>query len=208
MRNAALCGEDPRVSAQGATRLLATAQNRYLSVADHTVRMSRYTKAIADQLGLEAGRAQMLRGASKLHDIGKLAIPDRILLKPTRLTASEWAVLERHTTIGHELLSDSGSEQLDVAASIALSHHERWDGQGYPHGLRGEEIPLEVRIATVADVFDALTRIRPYRPAFKVAEAFELIQAGRETQFDPAVVDAFLSAGLEIRRLRRGAARI
>jgi HD-GYP domain-containing protein (c-di-GMP phosphodiesterase class II) len=208
MRNAGLCIEDSGVSVQSVTRLLATAQNRYLSVADHTVRMSRYTKAIANQLSLEVGRAELLRGASKLHDIGKLAIPDRILLKPTKLTASEWAVMERHTTIGYELLSDSGSELLDIAASIALSHHERWDGQGYPHGLRGEEIPLEARIATVADVFDALTRIRSYRPAFKVAEALELVQGGRGTQFDPAVVDAFFSAGLEIRRLRREAQRI
>jgi response regulator RpfG family c-di-GMP phosphodiesterase len=196
------------VTGPGTTRLLATAESRYLSVSDHVVRMSRYTEAIACQLGLAADRAQLLRGASKLHDIGKLAIPDRILLKPTKLTASEWAVMERHTTIGHELLSDSGSELLDVAASIALSHHERWDGQGYPHGLRGEEIPIEVRIATVADVFDALTRIRSYRPAFKVAEALELVRLGRGTQFEPAVVDAFFSAGLEIRRLRRGAQRI
>ncbi len=184
-------------------RLLATFEGRYASVAAHIARMSRYTEAIALRLGLDADRARLLRGASKLHDIGKLAIPDRVLLKPGPLTARERTIIERHAPIGHELLTDSGSELLDIAAAIALSHHEHWDGSGYPQGLRGDEIPLGARIAAVADVFDSLTRMRSYRPAFKVAAALEVVQLRRGTHFDPDVVDAFFAAQPEIRRLRR-----
>jgi response regulator RpfG family c-di-GMP phosphodiesterase len=188
--------------------LLATVEDRYLSVAAHLARMSRYTEVIARQLGLDADRARLLRGASKLHDIGKLAIPDRVLLKPGKLTPKERTMIERHALIGYELLVDSGSELLDVAASIAFSHHERWDGDGYPQGLRGDAIPFEARIAAVADVFDSLTRMRSYRPAFKVAAALEAVRLGRGTQFDPDVVDAFFAAQPEIRRLRHRAERV
>jgi HD-GYP domain-containing protein (c-di-GMP phosphodiesterase class II) len=198
--------KDCLVTAKAAqARLLATVEGRYQSVAAHIARMSRYTEAIALRLGLDAHGARLLRGASKLHDIGKLAIPDRILLKPARLTARERTIIERHAPIGYELLADSGSELLDIAAAIALSHHEHWDGSGYPQGLRGDEIPLEARIAAVADVFDSLTRVRSYRPAFKFAEAFELVRHCCGTQFDPDVVEAFLAAQPEIRRLRRRA---
>jgi putative two-component system response regulator len=186
-------------------RLVATVDGRYMSVAAHLARMSRYTEAIAHRLGLDDDRSMLLRGASKLHDIGKLAIPDRILLKPSSLTARERTIIERHAAIGHQLLADSGNELLDVAAAIALSHHEHWDGSGYPHGLGGDEIPLEARIAAVADVFDSLTRTRSYRPAYKVAAALEVVRLRRGTQFDPAVVDAFFAAQPEIRRLRRRA---
>src|SRR5205807_3874466 len=140
-------GENCLVTGEVHARLLATAEGRYASVAAHIVRMSRYTEAIARRLGLDADRATLLRGASKLHDIGKLAIPDRILLKPATLTARERAIIERHAPIGYEFLADSGSEVLDVAAAIALSHHEHWDGSGYPQGQRGDEIPLGARIA-------------------------------------------------------------
>jgi response regulator RpfG family c-di-GMP phosphodiesterase len=182
---------------------MATAEARYLSMAAHIDRMSRYAEVIARQLGVAASRALTLRGAAKLHDFGKVAIPDRILLKPGPLTAAERCVVERHTVVGHELLRDSGSELLDIAAVIALSHHERWDGSGYPQGLGRDEIPLEARIATLADVFDSLTRERPYRPAVKVAHALQLVRAGRGVQFDPDVVDAFFAAQAEIRRTRK-----
>jgi len=121
---------------------------------------SRASAAVALELGFHPWRARSIRAASKLHDIGKIAIPDRILLKPGPLTLAEREIMQRHTVVGYELLADSGDGMLDLAASIALSHHERWDGTGYPQGLRGEEIPLEVRIAAIADVFDALRRPR------------------------------------------------
>jgi len=144
----------------------------------------------------------LLRGTAKLHDFGKVATPDRILLKPGPLTAEERRVMELHTVIGYDLLRDSDSPLLDVAAKIALWHHERWDGAGYPQGLAGDEIPIEARIASVADVFDSLIRPRPYRPALKVGPALDLISAGRGTQFDPGVIDAFSAARPEIMRVR------
>jgi HD-GYP domain-containing protein (c-di-GMP phosphodiesterase class II) len=183
--------------------LAATTEARYLSVATHVDRMSRYVDVITRHLGLDDLGARLLRGAARLHDAGKVAIPDRILLKPGPLTPAERSVIELHTVIGHELLRDIGSDLLDVAAVIALSHHERWDGTGYPHGRAREEIPLCGRIAAVADVFDSLTSDRPYRPAFAVDRALGMIEAERGKQFDPCVVDAFLAGLPEIRRARR-----
>jgi HD-GYP domain-containing protein (c-di-GMP phosphodiesterase class II) len=184
-------------------RLHAAAEGRYHGIAAHTDRMSLYVEVIARALGISAARARLLRGAAKLHDIGKIAIPDRILLKPGPLTRFERSVIERHPIIGHDLLRGSDCELLDVAASIALSHHERWDGSGYPHGLCGERIPAEARIAAVADVFDSLTRNRSYRPALRIGEALRLVRDGSGTQFDPGVVDAFFAEEMEIRRVRR-----
>ena len=185
------------------TRLVATVEGRYLSVAAHLARMSRYTETIALRLGLDIERANLLRGASKLHDIGKLAIPDRILLKPGPLTARERTIIERHAPIGHELLSDSGSELLDVAAGIALSHHEHWDGSGYPRGLRADEIPLGARIIAVVDAWDAMTTSRPYRSALAYEEATRRLADGAGTQWDPAMVHAFLQVLAEDRSVGR-----
>ena len=183
-------------------RLAATSEALYFGIAGHIDRVSRYAETIARQLRLAPRRARALRGAAKLHDFGKIAIPDRILLKPAPLTAAERRVVERHTVIGHELLSDSDSELLDLAAVIALCHHEHWDGSGYPQGLAEDEIPLEARISAVADFFDSLTRERPYRRALPLREALRLVRAGSGTQFDPLVVDAFFATQREIRRLR------
>src|SRR2546426_5239593 len=144
--------------------LATTAERRYVAIADHIERVSRYAELIGRQLGFDAGQAALVRGATKLHDIGKIAIPDRILLKPGALTPAERVIIERHAAIGHQLLDDPDSELLTMAATVALSHHERWDGLGYPHGLAGAEIPIEARIAAVADVFDSLIRMRTYRP--------------------------------------------
>jgi len=185
------------------TRLLAGTEDLLLGIAAHIDRMSRYAEVIARQLGLDADCARTIRGAAKLHDFGKIAIPQRILLKPGPLTEQERLVIERHAVIGHQLLRGSTCELLDMAAEIALSHHERWDGRGYPRGLGRTKIPLEARIAAVADVFDSLTRGRSYRAAFKLQPALELIRAGRGTHFDPDVVDAFLAAEAEILRVRR-----
>src|SRR5581483_5519882 len=147
---------------------------------------------LAERLGLEPERCELIRAASALHDVGKIAIPDRILLKPGPLTAAERRDMERHAGIGHALLSGSSSELLEVAAVIALTHHERYDGRGYPRGLAGTEIPLEGRIASIADVYDALTSARVYRAALPAEQAIALLRAGRGTQFDPLVLDLFL----------------
>ena len=132
-------------------RMLATNEARHFGIAAHIEQMSRYAETTARELGMSASRARLLRGAAKLHDFGKLATPDRILLKPGPLTAAERRVMELHTVIGYDLLRDSDSPLLDVAAKIALWHHERWDGAGYPQGLAGDEIPIEARIASVAE---------------------------------------------------------
>jgi PAS domain S-box-containing protein len=164
----------------------------------HIERMSRYCELIATHLGLEVELCEQLRIASPMHDVGKIAVADSILLKPGPLDADERAEMERHPDIGHGILAGSGAELLDLAASIACTHHERFDGGGYPCGLRGEEIPLEGRIAAVADVFDALTSDRVYRTAFSRADAFAMMRAERGAHFDPRVLDAFLEAEVEI----------
>lgn len=160
----------------------------------HIERMSVICAALARQLGLPDDRCELIRIASPLHDIGKLGIPDRVLLNPDPLTDEEWVVMRKHSELGHRLLSGSGEELLDLAATIALTHHERLDGSGYPNGLKGEEIPIEGRIAAVADVFDALTSGRVYQRAYSVDEALGILRAGRGKLFDPVVVDAFLEA--------------
>jgi PAS domain S-box-containing protein len=147
---------------------------------------------LATRLGWSEEQVMMLRAATPLHDIGKLAIPESILRKPGPLDEGERAVMERHTEIGHRILADSDSELLQMAASIALAHHEWYDGSGYPRRLVGEEIPLEGRIVAVADTLDALLSDRPYRPAIEAGEAAAVICRHRRTQFDPEVVDELL----------------
>jgi len=144
---------------------------------------------LATRLGWSEEQIMVLRAAAPMHDIGKLAIPARILRKPAPLDENERAEMERHTEIGYRILADSDSELLQMAASIALTHHEWYDGSGYPRGLAGEEIPLEGRIVAVADAFDALLSNRPYRPAIEAGEAAAMIRQRRRTQFDPEVVD-------------------
>jgi putative two-component system response regulator len=176
-------------------RLVRVAAMRDSETGHHSVRMSHLCAAIARSLALPATTVDLILVASRLHDIGKVAIPDEILHKPGPLTAAERRRMETHANIGATLLSGSGDELLDVAASIAGGHHERWDGTGYPHGLRAEAIAIEARIAAVADVFDALTSDRPYRSRFSLEEAKQNVADGSGTAFDPAVVDAFLRSG-------------
>jgi putative two-component system response regulator len=153
--------------------------------------MSAYCAVIARELGWAAEDVAELQLAATMHDVGKVAVPDSVLLKPGPLTPDERAVMERHTVVGHEMLSGSQSALLELAASIALTHHERVDGHGYPRGLRGDATPIAGRIVAVADVFDALTSDRVYRSAIPVLDAVRILDDGRATQFDPDVLDAF-----------------
>jgi diguanylate cyclase (GGDEF)-like protein len=179
-------------------RLGHAAEFRDSETGGHIERMSRLCALLGRRLGLDEERCDLLRLASPLHDIGKIAISDEILLKPGPLTKHEREVMERHAELGHRLLAGSQSELLELAAVIAWTHHERFDGGGYPRGLVGEEIPLAGRIASVADVFDALTSNRVYRPAFGLEDAVDMMRRGRGTQFDPLVLDAFLESMPEV----------
>ena len=186
-------------------RLVRLAEFRDEDTGHHLQRMSRYCEVIGLQVGLPEERCELLRLASVPHDIGKVAIPDMILLKPGKLTKAEFEVMKTHAEIGYELLADNDAELLRLAATIALSHHERWDGSGYPQGIAGEAIPLEGRIAAVADVLDALTSDRVYRPAFPLGMAVEMMTAERGTHFDPTLFDAMLGAFDRIEDIRRRA---
>lgn len=175
-------------------RLAAAVALRDGATGAHTQRMSAICGVLARAAGLPAARCELIRIASAMHDIGKVATPDAILHKPGPLTDAERAEINRHAEIGHAILAGSGSELLEVAAEIALSHHEHWDGGGYPRGLSGADIPLAGRIAALADVFDALTSDRPYRHALPVADALAIMGAGRGTHFDPALLDRFVAS--------------
>jgi PAS domain S-box-containing protein len=187
-------------------RLSHAAELRDDDTGAHIERVSRYCELIAERLGFDPEFCEQLRIASPMHDVGKIGIADAILLKPGPFDADERAEMERHAEIGHRILAGSAADLLDLAATIAWTHHERFDGSGYPRGLEGEEIPLEGRIAAVADVFDALTSNRVYRPALPYAEAVALMRAERGSHFDPRILDAFLEADREIRAIMRGTA--
>lgn len=184
-------------------RLAKAAEFRDVETGDHIKRMSQYCALLARKYGLSESECELIRVASPMHDVGKLGIPDRILLKPGKLTREEYAVMQKHTEIGYRILSGSGAELLDLAAIIALTHHERFDGTGYPRGIAGEDIPLEGRIAAVADVFDALTSRRIYKIAYSVEESVGIIKDGRSSRHDPAIVDLFLDAMDEVLAIKR-----
>ena len=174
-------------------RLAVAAEFRDDQTHEHAQRIGRSAARTAAALGEEPGTCELIERAALLHDIGKLAIPDAILLKPGPLTRAEYEVMKTHTTAGARILGSSRSRLLRMAEEIALTHHERWAGDGYPGGLAGEAIPPPGRIVAVADVFDALTHVRPYKDAWPVPDALSEIRAQRGNQFDPLVVDAFLT---------------
>ncbi len=180
-------------SAETIRRLCAAVEARDTSTAAHIIGMSEYCYAIARQLGLDADRCELLRAASPMHDVGKVAVPDHVLLKPGALTEAERVLMEQHAEVGYRILAGSRAELLQLAATVAWTHHERLDGSGYPRGLTAGEIPQEGRIAAVADVFDALTRDRVYRPRFSRPDALEVLADGRGTAFDPDAVDALIA---------------
>jgi putative two-component system response regulator len=179
-------------------RLGRAAEFRDNETGMHVLRMSQTSQCVALELGLPVDEATLLLQAAPMHDIGKIGIPDRVLLKPGRLDADEWVIMRRHPEIGHRIIGQHTSPLLKMAAEVALTHHERWDGTGYPAGLRGDAIPRVGRIVAVADVFDALTSVRPYKPAWSVADAVAELERGAGSHFDPRVVAAFLGRLPEI----------
>jgi len=175
------------------TRLSRAAEFRDPETGAHIQRMSNYSHLIAQQMGLPRAEQELLLRAAPMHDVGKIAIRDEILLKPGRLDPTEFEIMKTHAEKGYELLSGSASSLLDTAALIARTHHEKFDGSGYPQGLAGEDIPLYGRIVAVADVFDALTTERPYKKAWEIEHAVRFLEEGSGNHFDPACVDAFIA---------------
>jgi HD-GYP domain-containing protein (c-di-GMP phosphodiesterase class II) len=178
--------------AETVRRLSMAVEFRDEDTGAHIERIGRFSTLLAEHIGMDAEFCERLGHAAPLHDVGKVAIPDAILLKPGPLTAQERAIVETHAEEGHRLVRGSSSRILDMAATIALSHQEKWDGTGYPRGLKGEAIPIEGRIVAVADVFDALTSDRVYRKAFSVEEAVQMMREQRGRHFDPVLLDAFM----------------
>lgn len=164
----------------------------------HVIRMSHYSRALALAAGFGEQAADDLLNAAPMHDVGKIGIPDAILQKNGKLDAEEWQVMRQHAQIGADIIGEHESGLLQMARSIALTHHEKWDGSGYPNGLKGEEIPLTGRIVAIADVFDALTSVRPYKPAWSVDDTLELLRRESGKHFDPQLVELFLGCMPEI----------
>jgi putative two-component system response regulator len=173
-------------------RLVIAAEYKDRDTAAHIERIGLYSELIATRLNLPPGEIELIRHASPMHDVGKIGIPDAVLLNPRKLDPDEWEIMKTHTTIGARILHGSPSPVLQAGEVIALAHHERWDGSGYPAGVRGEDIPLAGRICAVADVFDALTSDRHYRDALPNDTVWEMMQGERGQHFDPGVLDVFL----------------
>lgn len=195
--------------------LARAAEHRDQHTGNHVVRVGRYAVMIARQMGYPEDRLDLLEQAAQLHDVGKIGIPDAILFKPGRLAEDEYELMKKHCTLGRQIIDPSGNRTLQsdgnansspllfLAATIAHSHHERWDGTGYPLGLSRADIPLEGRIVAVADVFDALASRRPYKEPFSREACIEIIREGRGSQFDPEVVDAFMACLGEIEEVQQ-----
>jgi putative two-component system response regulator len=185
--------------ALNSVNLLARAAGyRDPETGEHLLRMSNYAKVIAAHLGLDTEEQDLLLSAAPMHDIGKMGIPDHILLKPGRLDPDELKIMREHAQIGANILQDSPSPLLQAAAEIARTHHEKWDGSGYPNGLQGEEIPLHGRIVAVADVFDALTSTRPYKKGWSLEDAAGFLRDNTGSHFDPRCVEAFFAGWDEV----------
>ncbi|HET7198483.1 MAG TPA: HD domain-containing phosphohydrolase [Burkholderiales bacterium] len=179
-------------------RLARAGEFRDEETGYHLIRMSRYSRLIANAIGLDRDEAETVELAAPLHDIGKIGIPDQILLKAGKLDAAEWQVMRRHPVIGHEILKGSASKYVRMGALIALGHHEKYDGSGYPNGLVGDHIPLCARIVAIADVYDALTSVRPYKSAWGTDQALEHVASQAGKHFDPRLVDAFVGVKREV----------
>jgi hypothetical protein len=182
------------------SRLARAGEYRDDNTWEHTQRVAQLAARLGTRLGLDRRTIELLRRTAPLHDIGKIAIPDAILLKPGKLSGEEFEVVKTHTVLGARVLADGSSDLVRTAEQVVRSHHERWDGSGYPDGLAGERIPVVARLVQVADVFDILSHERPHKDAWSLEEAADEIRRGAGTQFDPSVVRAFEDLGLEVWR--------
>lgn len=192
LRNATLTQELKEAYLDTIFRLSVAAEYKDTDTAAHIHRMSHYSAILAEGLGLSSDEVDNLRYASPMHDIGKLGVPDAILMKPGKLTPQEFEEIKKHTLYGAKILENARADLLKSSEIIALTHHEKWDGTGYPKGLREEQIPLSGRIVALADVFDALTSKRVYKPAFSLEQSLDIIKEGAGKHFDPAVVQSFM----------------
>lgn len=183
-------------------RLGRAAEFKDNETGNHVIRMSHYSRLIALAHGLNPVHVETLFQAAPMHDVGKIGIPDHILLKPGKLDAAEWDTMRQHPAMGAKIIGEHKDDLLCAAHSVALTHHEKWDGTGYPNGLAGEQIPLFGRIVALADVFDALTSVRPYKKAWTTEAAVAFIEQGAGTQFDPALMAPFKSALPDILRIK------
>lgn len=182
--------------------LVAAAEYKDEDTGDHIARISLYSRLMAERLELSEELVQQITFASPMHDIGKIGIPESILLKPAKLTAAEFETMKTHTVIGARILARSSSPHMRVGGEIALSHHEKWNGKGYPHGLKGDTIPLSGRILAIVDVFDALTSKRPYKSPYPTEVAVDIIIKEREEHFDPELVDLFVDNLEQVEKIK------
>jgi response regulator RpfG family c-di-GMP phosphodiesterase len=179
-------------------RLVRAAEYRDGDTGMHIVRMGHYAALLGKATGLSEDEQRLLLLATPMHDVDKVSTPDAILLKRGKLTDAEWMIMKDHARVGYQILAGSSSRVLQLAAEIALSHHEKWDGSGYPHGAQGTDIPLAARIAAIGDVFDALISERPYKRAWTQAEAFQEIRTRSGSHFDPLLAEAFLDHRFDV----------
>ncbi|MEW5787551.1 MAG: two-component system response regulator [Pseudomonadota bacterium] len=179
-------------------RLGRAAEYRDYDTSLHVIRMSHYAYSLAQAVGMNQDEAELLLNAAPMHDVGKIGVPDGILCKPGPLTPEEWVTMRRHCEFGAAIIGDYAHPLFQLSHTVALTHHEKWNGEGYPRGLKGEDIPLAGRIVALADVFDALTSVRPYKPAWSVEAAVEWITSQSGKQFDPRLVEAFVKILPEI----------
>lgn len=183
-------------------RLARAAEFKDEDTGAHIQRVSHFAAVVARQMGLGNEYAESILYAAPMHDVGKIGIPDHILLKPGKLEADEWKTMKQHTVMGANILEGSQADFIKLAENVALTHHEKWDGSGYPNGLKGSDIHLAGRITAIADVFDALTSKRPYKEPFSLEKSFSVIKDGQGNHFDPDVVDAFLAVQDEILEIK------
>ena len=184
-------------------RLSVASEYKDEDTGAHIKRMSRYSAAVARRMGLDENTIETILYASPMHDLGKIGIPDFIMAKPAKLDPMEWEIMKQHTVIGAKILKASDTDFVRLGETIAQSHHEKWDGSGYPNSLKGIEIPIAGRITAIADVFDALTSKRPYKEPLSVEKSLAIIREGRGSHFDPDVVDAFFAIQDEILTIKK-----
>ena len=192
-----------KAQAEVVSRLAYAAKYKDTETANHTIRVGWYSRIFARRLGYRNEECELLFDAAPMHDIGKIGIPDYILLKPGKLNAEEWEIMKTHTSIGGQIFADGSTRLMKFAQTIALCHHEKWDGSGYPKGLKGEKIPIFGRIVMLADVFDALTTVRPYKAAWGIEQALALIAEESGSSFDPKLVKIFMDALPEIKDIKK-----